>query len=165
MDEKLLKKARKIKIIATDIDGVWTDSKMHYTENGLFMKSFSTYDGMGASLLLKNNFIIAMVTSEYEHLDILHTRAKKLGIKEIYVNEHHKLNRLKYLVKKYNLNSNNIAYIGDDINDLEVLKVVGLSALPANSPIQNLFQPDYITIRKGGYGAFREFSDIILNAQ
>ena len=61
MDEKLLKKARKIKIIATDIDGVWTDSKMYYTENGLFMKSFSTYDGMGASLLLKNNFIIAMV--------------------------------------------------------------------------------------------------------
>ena len=63
MDENLLKKARKIKIIATDIDGVWTDSKMYYTENGLFMKSFSTYDGMGASLLLKNNFIIVMVTS------------------------------------------------------------------------------------------------------
>ena len=58
-----------------------------------------------------------------------------------------------------------IAYIGDDINDLEVLKIVGLSALPANSPIQNLFQPNYITKRNGGYGAFREFADIILNSQ
>ena len=164
MDEKLLKKARKIKIIATDIDGVWTDSKMYYTENGLFMKSFSTYDGMGASLLLKNNFIIAMVTSEYEHLDILHTRAKKLGIKEIYVNEHHKLNRLKYLVKKYNLNSNNIAYIGDDLNDLEALKFCGLSASPCKAPILNYYEPDIITTSSGGNGSFRELADLILKA-
>ena len=58
-----------------------------------------------------------------------------------------------------------IAYIGDDINDLETLKVVGLSALSGNSPIIDMIKPDYVTTRKGGYGAFREFSDLILNAQ
>ena len=60
---------------------------------------------------------------------------------------------------------NQIAYIGDDINDLEALKAVGFSALTANSPIQNKFKPDYVTIRHGGHGAFREFTDIILQDQ
>ena len=81
MNNKLiLKKAKHIKLIATDIDGVWTDSKMYYSKDGVLMKSFSTYDGMGSHLLLKNNFIIAMLTSENENLDILYQRAKKLNI-------------------------------------------------------------------------------------
>ena len=164
MDKKILDKAQKIKLIATDIDGVWTDSKMYYTEKGLFMKSFSTYDGMGASLAIKNNFIITMITSEYEHLDILYTRAKKLNIQEIYTNEHNKLKRLKYVTSKYNLSPNNIAYIGDDLNDLEALKFAGLSASPHGAPILNYYQPDIITTRKGGDGAFRDLTDLIFKA-
>ena len=164
MINKLLNRAKKIKLIATDIDGVWTDSKMYYTEKGIFMKSFSTYDGLGAWLLLKNNFNIAMITSEYEHLDILYTRAKKLNIKEIYTNEHNKLKRLQYLAKKYDLNPENVAYIGDDLNDLEALKFAGLSASPINSPILEYFKPHFITTRKGGDGAFRELAELILKA-
>ena len=76
MSKDLDTKAKNIKLIATDIDGVWTDSKMYYTAQGAFMKSFSTYDGMGADLLIKNNFIVAMITSEYENIDILFSRAK-----------------------------------------------------------------------------------------
>tara|TARA_Y100000588_G_C14115138_1_gene864761 strand:+ start:49 stop:564 length:516 start_codon:yes stop_codon:yes gene_type:complete len=165
MIDKLLNKAKKIKLIATDIDGVWTDSKMYYTEKGLFMKSFSTYDGLGAWLLLKNNFKIAMITSEYEHLDILHSRAKKLNIKEIYTNEHNKLERLKYLTTKYDFKKENIAYIGDDLNDLNALKFAGLSASPNNSPILDHYTPHLITKRKGGEGAFRELAELILKAQ
>ena len=67
--------------------------------------------------------------------------------------------------KKYELSMDEVAYIGDDVNDLEALKAVGLSALAGNSPIQGLFTPDYITKRHGGQGAFREFSDLILNEQ
>ena len=160
-----LTRAKKIKLIATDIDGVWTDSKMYYTEKGLLMKSFSTYDGLGAWLLLKNKFTIAMITSEYEHLDILYTRAKKLNIKEIYTNEHDKLARLQYLSKKYNLTSDNIAYIGDDLNDLDALKFAGLSASPINSPILEYYKPHLVTNRKGGDGAFRELAEFILRAQ
>ena len=165
MNQNILDKSKNIKLVATDIDGVWTDSKMYYTEQGLFMKSFSTYDGMAANLLLKNNFILAMLTSEYEHLDILHTRAKKLHIQEIYTNEHNKLKRLQYLVKKYNLNSENVAYIGDDLNDLDALKFSGLSASPLNSPILEHYKPHFITTRKGGDGAFRELAELILKAQ
>ena len=165
IDKAIVSKAKKIKLIATDIDGVWTDSKMYYTSEGSFMKSFSTYDGMGTSMLLKNNFIIAMITSEYENINILKTRAAKLKIKEVYYNEQDKLSRIKYLSEKYNLTLSNIAYIGDDLNDLEVLKAVGFSALAGNSPIIDQFTPNYITTRHGGNGAFREFADIILNAQ
>ena len=165
IDNKILDKAKKIKLIATDIDGVWTDSKMYYSDKGVLMKSFSTYDGLGSYLLLKNNFIIAMITSEYENLDILYKRAEKLNIKEVYTNEKNKLKRIQYLITKYNLKKSNIAYIGDDLNDLESLKYVGLSAAPADTPILNYFKPDFITNKTSGNGAFRELAELILNAQ
>ena len=160
----LLTKAKKIKLIATDIDGVWTDSKMYYTNEGVFMKAFSTYDGMAADLLLKHNFIIAMITSEYENTDILQARAKKLNIKEVYINEHQKLNRLEYLAKKYELQQEQVAYIGDDLNDLDALKYAGLSASPNNAPILDYFEPNLITEKKGGEGAFRELANLIFKA-
>ena len=165
MNKNLLDKAKNIKLIATDIDGVWTDSKMYYTREGVFMKSFSTYDGMGADLLIKNNFIVAMITSEYENIDILQARAKKLNIQEVYTHEKNKLNRLKYLVEKHGLKQNNIAYIGDDINDLEAIKFAGLSAAPPNAPLLNYYKPDFITNRASGMGAFRDFSELIMKAQ
>jgi len=159
----LLEKTKNIKLVATDIDGVWTDSRMYVTPEGDWMKAFSTYDGMAVSMLQKKGYIIAILTSE--NTDIVKSRAKKLKIDEVYVDEHEKLKRLIYLSKKYEISMNQIAYIGDDINDLEALKAVGFSALTANSPIQNQFKPDYITIRHGGHGAFREFTDIILQNQ
>ena len=162
---RIVQKAKLIKLIATDIDGVWTDSMMYYNAAGVLMKSFSTYDGMGASLLLNNNFIVAMITSEYENIDILNARAKKLNIQEVYTNEKNKLLRIEYLMKKHNLKRENIAYIGDDINDLDALKCAGLSAAPPNTPILNYFKPDFITTRKSGQGAFRDLSDLILKAQ
>ena len=162
---RIIRKAKLIKLIATDIDGVWTDSMMYYNAAGVLMKSFSTYDGMGASLLLNNNFIVAMITSEYENIDILNARAKKLNIQEVYTNEKNKLLRIEYLMKKHKLKRENIAYIGDDINDLDALKCAGLSAAPPNTPILNYFKPDFITTRKSGQGAFRDLSDLILKAQ
>ena len=159
----LSKKAKKIKLVATDIDGVWTDARMYVTLEGDWMKAFSTYDGMAVSMLQKKGLIIAILTSE--NTDIVLARAEKLKIEEVYVNEHEKLKRLIYLTKKYEISLDEVAYIGDDINDLEVLEAVGFSALSGNSPIQNQCTPDYITKRHGGHGAFREFAEIILNSQ
>ena len=161
MTNKIINKVKKIKLIATDIDGVWTDSKMYYSKDGVFMKAFSTYDGMGADLLLKNNFIIAMITSEYENVDILKSRAKKLNIHDVYINEHNKLIRLKYLKEKYKLQIDQIAYIGDDLNDLNALKYAGLSVCPNNAPILKYYKPDFVTCKKGGDGVFRELADLI----
>ena len=161
--DNLIKKARKIKLIGTDIDGVWTDSKMYVTPEGEWMKAFSTYDGMATAMLKEKGIIVAILTGE--NSDVVIARAEKLQIDEVYVDEHEKLKRLTYLTKKYDITMDEVAYIGDDVNDLEVLKAVGFSALAGNSPIQDQFTPDYVTTRHGGNGAFREFADIILNAQ
>jgi len=156
IDQKL----KKIKLIGTDIDGVWTDAKMYYTEHGDFMKAFSTYDGYGVQLLKSNNYLVSILTSE--NSKIVLSRAKKLNIDEVYINEHNKLNRMNYLCKKHKIKMSEVAYIGDDLNDLELLKKVGFSVLTKNSPIINQFKPDYITTRLGGEGAFREFVDLII---
>ena len=156
----LQNKAKKIKLIATDIDGVWTDSKMYYSTDGVFMKSFSTYDGMATELLKNEKIEVAILTSE--NSKIVKARAKKLGIKYVYINEKEKLFRLKYLCNRLNIELDQVAYIGDDINDLEVLNNIGLSAMPCSSPILDTFNPNYITKRKGGDGAFREFVDLII---
>ena len=160
--KNLINKAKQIKLIGTDIDGVWTDARMYYTPEGEWMKAFSTYDGMATAMLKDRGYILAILTSE--NSDIVLQRAKKLNIDEVYVNENEKLKRMEYLAKKYNITLNEVAYIGDDINDLPLLKSVGLSALSGNSPIINQFKPDYVTKRYGGDGAYREFIEIILNA-
>lgn len=159
----LITKAHRIKLVGTDIDGVWTDAKMYVTPEGEWMKSFSTYDGMAISMLKKKGLIVAILTGE--NSDIVLSRAKKLKIDEVYVDEHEKFKRMSYLTKKYDIGMDEVAFIGDDLNDLEILQKVGLSAMPGNSPILSQFSPDYITTRHGGNGAFREFVDIILNAQ
>ena len=159
----LTAKAKKIKLVATDIDGVWTDARMYFTPDGELMKSFSTYDGMAVAMLKKRGIIVAILTGE--NSDIVKARAEKLNVDEVYVNEHEKLKRLTYLSKKYKISMEEVAYIGDDVNDLEVLGAVGLSAMAGNSPILDQFSPDYITTRHGGNGAFREFADLILNSQ
>ena len=151
---------KNIKLVATDIDGVWTDAKMHYTENGDFMKSFSTYDGMGVEMLRNKNIETVIMTSE--NSKIVLKRAKKLKIREVYINEKNKLDRLKQICFDRKIPLNEVAYIGDDINDIEVLKNVGISALTNNSPIKEQIEVDYITKKKGGDGAFREFAELIL---
>ena len=161
--DNIIEKASKIKMVGTDIDGVWTDSKMYVTPDGEWMKAFSTYDGMATAMLKEKGIIVAILTGE--NSDVTIARAEKLQIDEVYVDEHEKLKRLTYLTKKYDITMDEVAYIGDDVNDLEVLKAVGFSALAGNSPIQDQFTPDYVTTRHGGNGAFREFADIILNAQ
>lgn len=151
---------KNIKLVATDIDGVWTDAKMHYTENGDFMKSFSTYDGMGVEMLRNKNIETVIMTSE--NSSIVLRRAEKLKIKEVYIDEKNKLERLKKICSNKKITLNEVAYIGDDINDIEVLKNVGISALTNNSPIKEQIEVDYITKKKGGDGAFREFAELIL---
>ena len=157
IDKKIIKN---IKLVATDIDGVWTNSKMYYTEDGEYMKAFSTYDGMATSLLKNNNIEVAILTSE--NSNIVKERAKKLNIKYVYINEKEKLLRIKYLCNRLGISLDEVAYIGDDLNDLDVLTNVGMSAMPINSPILDKYTPSYITKKSGGDGAFREFVDLIL---
>ena len=150
-----------IKLVLTDIDGVWTDSKFYYDENGFSFKCFSTYDGMAVELLNQNGLETIIISSE--KCPAAKARAQKLKIKNFYLGEKDKLNRAHLICIKFNLELKNLAYIGDDINDLPLLKVVGFSAMTPNSPILNQFKPNYITKRYGGDGAFREFAEVIIN--
>tara|TARA_B100000900_G_C20275355_1_gene591768 strand:- start:209 stop:682 length:474 start_codon:yes stop_codon:yes gene_type:complete len=151
---------KKIKLFATDIDGVWTDAKMYYTEKGDFMKAFSTYDGMAVQILRERKVPVAILTSEKSKIVL--ARAKKLKIKEVYIGENEKLKRMNYICKKMNIKINQVAYIGDDLNDLDLLKKVGISGAPSSSPIISKIKPTIVTQKKGGEGAFREFVDVIL---
>ena len=90
-------------------------------------------------------------------------RAEKLDIKHLYLGEQNKLERAHELCEMFDLKFENLAYIGDDLNDQKLLQKVGFSCMPPNSPTLNIFTPHYITKRAGGDGAFREFADIILS--
>ncbi len=163
MEESLAAKARRIKLVVSDIDGVWTDAVMYYTAEGEFMKGFSTRDGMAVALLRAAGIPTALITSEASA--IVQARARKLGISDVFIGVRDKAEILGHLLEKYQLSPEEVAYIGDDINDLECMRVVGLSAAPADTPAFSLLQPDILLSRKGGEGAFRELADLILQVQ
>lgn len=156
-------KAKKIKLLATDIDGVWTDGSMYYNGEGECMKRFSTYDGMAMPLIREAGIEVAVLTGE--NSPAVTARLKKLNIEHYFPAEKRKLERIQELCEKLGISLEEVAYIGDDINDLAILPAVGLSAMACNSPILHKFVPDYITTREGGNGAFRDFADKILMAR
>ena len=121
-----MNKIKNIKLVVTDIDGVWTDAKMHYTNDGDFMKSFSTYDGMAVQILRERGLETVIITSE--NSKIVLERAKKLKIENIVLNEKNKLKKLKEICASKKISLKEVAYIGDDLNDVEVLENVGFSA-------------------------------------
>jgi YrbI family 3-deoxy-D-manno-octulosonate 8-phosphate phosphatase len=155
--------AKNIKLVGTDIDGVWTDARMYYSADGDIIKSFSTYDGMGVQLLREAGIPLIIMTGE--NTEIVAMRAQKLGIDRIFQGENEKLKRLKEVCAELDITLGEVAYIGDDVNDLDILRAVGISAMPPNSPILDQFSPDYLTNRSGGNGAFRDFVDFILSQQ
>ena len=163
ISEQLREKASKIKLVVTDIDGVWTDARIYYTDSGEFLKAFSYYDGMATAMLTKANIPTAIITGEDSKQ--VARRAEKLKIQDVFLGAHDKLNVFESLLKKYDLEPEQVAYIGDDINDYEPMQVAGLTAAPSNTPAFHILQPDILLERAGGDGAFREFADIILASQ
>lgn len=159
----LLIKAQRIKLVITDIDGVWTDGKMYYTAEGEFMKAFSTYDGMGTYLLKQAGIPTAIITGEDSQPVV--ARAKKLSLEDVFIGVKDKLAILEALLDKHGLLPEEVAYIGDDVNDYAVMQVAGLTASPSSTPAFHILQPDILLERAGGDGAFREFADLILSAR
>jgi len=156
----IVKRGRKIKLMVTDIDGVWTDAKMYYTSDGEYMKAFSTYDGMATYLLKQAGIPTAIITGE--NSQPVAARARKLKLDDVFLGIKDKLEVLEQLLEKYELNADEVAYIGDDVNDYEVMQVVGLTASPSSTPAFHILKPHILLDRAGGDGAFREFADLIL---
>ena len=163
MNTEILIKAQKIKLIISDIDGVWTNGRIYYTADGELMKGFSYYDGMAVFLLAQAGIKAAIITGE--NSPIVAQRAKKLKIEEVHLGIHDKLTVFEDILERHGLSPEEVAYIGDDVNDFAPMQVAGFTAAPANTPVFSQLKPDVLLTRKGGDGAFREFADLILLAQ
>ncbi len=153
-------KIAKIKLIVTDVDGVLTDGGFYYSEEGILLKKFNVKDGMGFRLLKKNGFLTGIITTD--KTGFITARAERMKPDFLITGTWDKLGELKKKLRELSLDFENTAYIGDDVNDLEIISAVGISAAPGDAVKSVLEQADYICKRNGGEGAFREFADIFL---
>lgn len=148
------------KLIATDIDGVWTDGGMYYSESGEEGKRFNTYDSAGVVFCRHLNIPVAILTGEPSLA--VKRRAEKLAIAYCYTGLTDKCQTLQTICGKLGVVLEDVAYIGDDINDIAVLKAVGFSACPASAPDYIKKMVHRVLMKKGGEGVFREFVEGIL---
>lgn len=151
----------KIKLFATDIDGTMTDAGMYYTEDGIELKKFNFRDGMGFKLLREAGIKTAIITSEASAM--VKKRADKLKVDYLSMGSWEKLDFVKNICKDLDITLDEVAYIGDDINDIELLQAVKYKACP-NDAVKKVKEVEDIIIleNKGGEGAVREFIELLL---
>ena len=157
---KIKQKCKKIKLLLTDVDGVLTDGGRYYSKEGEVLKKFHVRDGMGVNILLRYNIRTVILTKEKSM--ITKKWAKDMNISQVYSGFTKKERALTQICKKYKVSLKEIAFIGDDTNDLEALKKVAFSAVPNDAVVQVKKIADYICKASGGKGCFREMSDLIL---
>ena len=155
------KKCKKIKLILTDVDGVLTDGSRYYSEKGEILKKFHVRDGMGINILLRNGIPTCIVTKERSR--IVAKWGKDMNIKKKYWGVIQKERKLSQICDDFKIEASEIAYIGDDVNDIKLLSKVGFSAAPNDSIEQVKKLVNYTCKKNGGEGAFREISDMILS--
>lgn len=149
----------KPKLIITDIDGVWTDGGMYYDQTGNEWKKFNTSDSAGVLFCRLKKIPVAIITGE--ETEIVKRRAEKLKIDFLVQGSKDKLVDALNLCKQLNISLADVAFIGDDINDLKLMKEVGFSCSPSNAPEYIKKLVNHVTKTKGGDGAFREFVEFI----
>ena len=155
-------KAQKIKLLILDVDGVMTDGSIILDNNGNELKRFYVRDGHGIKMLQKAGIKVAIITGRKS--DVVDRRAAELGITDVYQKIFRKSVVYEELLNKYNLSDNNVAFMGDDIVDVELLKRAGLTAAPADADEEAKKHADIIMRKSGGRGAVREFTDLILKS-
>ena len=163
MKKLLLSKIKKIEILLTDVDCVLTDCGMYYDKRGDSMKKFHTRDGMAVTLLRKKRIPTIIVTKE--KTIIVRKWAKRMKVYKTYDGIIDKVSILSKICKTFNVKSEQVAYIGDDVNDLELLKNVGFSAVPNDAISEAKIIADYICKTNGGNGVLREIADLVISAK
>jgi YrbI family 3-deoxy-D-manno-octulosonate 8-phosphate phosphatase len=156
-------KLEKIKLFAMDVDGTLTDASMFYTKDGEYMKKFCTRDGMGMKLLKQSGIKTAILTTEIS--EIVTARAKKLEVDKVILGSKSKNKDIELLCKELNISLEEVAYIGDDVNDIPIIEIVGFSACPSDASRFVKNEVNYICNSQGGNGAVREVAEMIMEAQ
>lgn len=154
------KKLKKIKLVVLDVDGVLTDGRVWISSNGDEMLAFDIKDGMGISQLMEHRIEVAILTGRNSKAVI--ARADALGISKRKLGIKNKITALKELAEESGCSLEEMAYIGDDIADIEPMKAVGISAAVADAVQEVAKIADIVLTRKGGRGAVREFADMII---
>lgn len=153
----------KIKTFIFDVDGVLTDGKILINSDGELLRSFDTKDGYAMKCALVKGFKIVIITGGRN--EAVRERFKELGVIDIYLGAHHKLDAYQDLMDNYDLNPEEILYIGDDIPDIPVMEKVGLGCCPANAASDVKAMADYVSHKKGGEGCVRELIEQVLRVQ
>jgi 3-deoxy-D-manno-octulosonate 8-phosphate phosphatase (KDO 8-P phosphatase) len=161
-NQHLSDKVNKIKLIVTDVDGVLTDTGIYYSQDGEYVKRFSIRDGMGVERLRELLGIETIIITG-ENSGTVKSRAAKLKINEFYLGVKNKLEILELIKKKNGISEEEIAYVGDDSNDYEIMRRCGFKATPNDGMSFIKEIADYICEAKGGYGAFREVAELIIS--
>ena len=156
-------KAEKIRLLALVVDGVLTDGGLYIGAGGEICKRFNVQDGLAISCALRNNLTVAIITGRQS--EIVCRRAAELGITEIYQGIKDKREMLEELAAKHSLQLTEVAYMGDDLNDLPALNIAGLACAPENAVQEVKDLADFIAAKKGGEGAVREVIETILKAK
>lgn len=163
MDKDLVERAKRIKLLLMDCDGVLTDGRLYFSENGETLKVFHVRDGQGIVDWHKAGFISGIISGR--NSKTVERRANELGIKFIRQGSHNKILDFEEIIEETGLVAEEVAYIGDDLPDIPLLKAVGLSAAVADAEELVLSNAHLITKKKGGNGAIREFCDFLLNSK
>ena len=163
MNKDVLERAKKVKLLLLDVDGVLTNGEIVFDETGREIKFFHVTDGMGIKLLQKAGIKVGIISSRYSKVTAI--RAKELGIDIVFQGKFEKLEVFERVIKKLGLSKEEVAYIGDDWVDIPILKRVGLAVTVPNSqePVKEFAH--FVTSKEGGKGAVREVCDLILKSQ
>lgn len=156
-------RARKVKLIAFDVDGVMTDGTLYLADNGQEYKGFNSLDGHGLKMLKGSGVELAIITGRSSR--VVENRAKNLGIMLVHQGAHDKLAVYESLCRELNLQCEETAFMGDDIVDLPVMRRVGLSIAVPAAPDLVKAHSHYITVRAAGHGAVREACEFLMQAQ
>jgi 3-deoxy-D-manno-octulosonate 8-phosphate phosphatase (KDO 8-P phosphatase) len=156
--------ASKIELLLMDCDGVLTDGRLYFSPAGEEMKVFHVRDGQGIVLWHKAGFLSGIITGR-DSENILKIRADELGMRFLRVRSEEKINDFESILGETGLSAEQTAYIGDDIGDLPLLRLVGLPIAVADAVPDVTLAAEYVTKANGGYGAVREVIDLLLNAK
>ena len=151
------------KLILTDIDGVWTDGGMYYDATNVELKKFNTYDSAG--VLFAHNLHIPVGIITGENTQIVQRRADKLKVDYCYLGVKDKLSIVQNLCKELSITLSQVAYIGDDLNDMDVLSKVGFAGVPVSAPEYVKQLANVPLSKKGGEGVFREFVEVLIGEE
>ena len=163
MNDELMQRGKAIKLAVFDVDGVLTDGRLYFLEDGSEFKTFNTLDGQGIKMLMATGVTTAIISGR--KTPVVERRAKNLGIPHLFQGREDKMVVLDGLLAQLGLSYEQVAYLGDDLPDLPVLRRVGLAVAPANVHRGLQGAVHWTTPSRGGEGAARELADLILQAQ